>query len=102
TVMMVVFGFLRTEQSAWWNVLAWTLRNGATLAPVLAALFWPQATRRAVVSAMGLGFGSGLAWYHLGDWAPGQFFLGIHPVWIGMTVNLIVMVAVSLLQSSQP
>ena len=39
TALMIVFGFLRTEQSAWWNVLAWTLRNGATLAPVLAALF---------------------------------------------------------------
>jgi SSS family solute:Na+ symporter len=96
TALMILFGFLRTEQSAWWNVLSWTLRNGATLAPLLAALFWPLATRRAVVAAMGLGFSSGLAWYHLGDWAPAQFFLGVHPVWVGMTVNVVVMVSVTL------
>jgi SSS family solute:Na+ symporter len=100
TALMILFGFLRTEQSAWWNVLAWTLRNGATLAPVLAALFWPLATRRAVVAAMGLGFSSGLAWYHLGDWAPAGFFLGVHPVWVGMTVNVVVMVSVTLRETA--
>jgi SSS family solute:Na+ symporter len=100
TALMILFGFLRTEQSAWWNVLAWTLRNGATLAPVLAALFWPLATRRAVVAAMSLGFSSGLAWYHLGGWAPSQFFLGVHPVWVGMTVNVVVMVSVTLRETA--
>lgn len=101
TALMILFGFLRTEQSAWWNVLAWTLRNGATLAPVLAALFWPVATRRAVVSAMALGFTTGLTWYHLGGWAPTHFFLGIHPVWIGMSVNLVTLVTVTLAQPSR-
>ena len=46
TVLMIIFGMLRTEQSAWWNVLAWTIRNSATFAPVLAALFWPVVTRK--------------------------------------------------------
>ncbi|WP_338749529.1 sodium:solute symporter family protein [Janibacter alittae] len=99
TALMIAFGFLRAEQSAWWNVLAWTLRNGATLAPVLAALFWPLATRRAVVAAMIVGFGTGLAWYQLGGWQPDQFHLGVHPVWVGMSVNLLVMVVVTLLES---
>ncbi|WP_152186685.1 sodium:solute symporter family protein [Segeticoccus rhizosphaerae] len=99
TALMITFGFLRTEQSAWWNVLAWTLRNGATLAPVLAALFWPLATRRAVVAAMGAGFTTGLAWYQLGGWQPDQFYLGIHPVWVGMTVNLVAMVTITLIES---
>lgn len=101
TALMITFGFLRAEQSAWWNVLAWTLRNGATLAPVLAALFWPLATRRAVIAAMSCGFVTGLAWYQLGGWHPDQFYLGIHPVWAGMTVNLTVLLAVTLLGSSQ-
>lgn len=96
TALMIVFGFLRTEESAWWNVLAWTLRNGATLAPVLGALFWPLATRRSVHAALVLGFGSGLVWYHLGGWKPTQFELGIHPVWVGMTVNVTVMLLVTL------
>lgn len=96
TLLMIMFAFLRTEQAAWWNVLAWTLRNGATLAPVLAVLFWPLATRRASIAAMLAGFGAGLGWYHVGGWSPAEFLLGIHPVWVGMTVNVVVMIGVSL------
>jgi SSS family solute:Na+ symporter len=97
---MIIFGFLRTDQSAWWNVLAWTLRNGATLAPVIAALFWPLATRKAVYAALSTGFASGLIWYYLGDWQANRFFAGIHPVWIGMSTNLITLLAVTLLQTA--
>ena len=100
TALMIVFGFLRTEQSAWWNVLAWTLRNGATLAPVIAALFWPLATRRAVYAALSTGFVSGLAWYQLGDWQPSAFFAGVHPVWVGMGVNLATLVGVTLAETA--
>ena len=99
TAVMIVFGFLRTEQSAWWNVLAWTLRNGATLAPVLAALFWPLATRRSVYAALSLGFLAGLSWYQLGGWAPDTFLFGIHPVWVGMSVNVIALVSVTLVET---
>ena len=99
TVLMILFAFLRTEQAAWWNVLAWTLRNGATLAPVLAALFWPLATRRSGHAAMLAGFGSGLVWYHFGGWSPTQFLFGIHPVWVGMTINIGVMISVSLVST---
>lgn len=96
TVLMIVFAFLRTEQSAWWNVLAWTLRNGATLAPVLAAFFWPLATRRAALAAMIVGFAAGLIWYQLGGWSPSKFHLGIHPVWVGMSLNVVVLIGVTL------
>lgn len=99
TALMIVFGFLPTEQSAWWNVLAWTLRNGATLAPVLAALFWPLATRRSAYAALSLGFLAGLSWYQLGRWAPDSFLFGIHPVWVGMSVNVIVLVSVALVET---
>lgn len=98
TGLMILFGFFRTEQSAWWNVLAWTLRNGATFAPVLAALFWPLATRRAILVALALGFLAGLSWYQLGDWLPNSFYLGIHPVWVGMTSNLFTLVVVTLVE----
>lgn len=99
TFLMIGFAFLRTEQAAWWNVLAWTLRNGATLAPVLAAFFWPLATRRAAIPAMVAGFVSGLLWYHWGDWSPTAFFLGIHPVWVGMATNVVVMIALTLVST---
>ena len=97
TGLMILFSILRTEQSAWWNVLAWTLRNGATLAPVLAVFFWPLATRTAVYSSMVAGFSAGILWNHLADWSPKEFFLGTHPVWVGMSVNVFTLVAVTLL-----
>lgn len=96
TALMILFAFLRTEQSAWWNILAWTLRNGATLAPVLAVFFWPLATRWAAYASLVTGFTSGLLWYQLGGWSPSHFFAGIHPVWVGMSVNVIVLIAVTL------
>ncbi|GAA4386693.1 sodium:solute symporter family protein [Brevibacterium pityocampae] len=97
TIVMVMFALLRSEQSAWWNVMAWTLRNGATFAPVLAAFFWPLATRSAVLTALLAGFGSGLTWYTLSDFDPTAFFLGIHPVWVGMIANLTGLTVVTLI-----
>lgn len=99
TALMIFYGILRTEQAAWWNVLAWTLRNGATLAPVLAVLLWPLATRAATQTAMLSGFVAGIGWNQLSDWSATSFFVGIHPVWVGMTVNLVVMVAVTLVRA---
>jgi SSS family solute:Na+ symporter len=97
TALMIGFGMLRTEQSAWWNVLAWTIRNSATFAPVLAALFWPVVTKRAVVASLLTGFSSGLLWYYLGDWQPSTFYLNIHPVWVGSSINILTIVIVTLL-----
>ncbi len=96
TGLMILFAFLRTEQAAWWNILAWTLRNGATLAPVLAVFFWPLATRRAAWASLVSGFLAGLIWYQLGAWSPSSFHLGIHPVWVGMSVNVVVLITVTL------
>lgn len=98
TVLMIGFGLLRTEQAAWWNILAWTMRNSATFAPVVAVLFWRLATKEAVIGSMILGFLSGISWYHLGGWAPNEFYYNIHPVWIGMSVNLSTLTIITLLQ----
>ncbi|MBE3586164.1 sodium:solute symporter family protein [Desulfofundulus thermocisternus] len=100
TGVMILLSFLRSDQAAWWNVLAWTLRNGATFAPVVAALFWPLATRRAAVTAMLCGFLSGLAWYYLGGWHPNNFYLNIHPVFVGMSANILGMVLVTLVEQA--
>ena len=96
TGLMIAFGLLRTEQSAWWNVFAWTIRNSATFAPVVAALFWPVVTKRAVVASLFTGFTSGLLWYYLGGWHPQEFYLNIHPVWIGSSVNILTITLVTL------
>jgi len=98
TVLMVVFASLRSEQSAWWNVLAWVARNSATFAPVVAALFWPLATRRAVLASMAVGTLTGLGWYHLSHWSLALFFLHTHPVWPGMIANIVALVVITLLE----
>lgn len=100
TGLMIIFGMMRTEQAAWWNVLAWTMRNSATLAPVVAVLFWRLATKEAVVGSMVVGFLSGMSWYHLGGWMPNEFYLNIHPVWIGMSANVGTLVLVTLIQTA--
>ena len=101
TVLMVIFGLLRSEQSAWWNILAWTARNSATFAPVITALLWRGATRQGAVVAMVVGFGTGMLWYQLSGWGISQFLYGIHPVWLGMSANLLVLVLVSLATSRE-
>lgn len=98
TVVMVLFALMRAEESAWWNVMAWTLRNGATFAPVLAAFFWPLATRSAALTALLAGFSAGLGWYALSGFSATDFFLGTHPVWVAMIANLGGIVLVTLAQ----
>lgn len=100
TILMVIFGILRSEQSAWWNILAWTVRNSATFAPVIAALLWRGATRQGALGAMVIGFATGLLWYDLSGWGVAQFLYGIHPVWLGMSANLLALVLLSLATSS--
>lgn len=101
TAVMIVFGMLRTEQSAWWNILAWTMRNSATFAPVVAVLFWKLATKEAVIGSMIIGFLSGISWYHLGGWQPNEFYLNIHPVWVGMSANISTLAIITLLQRAR-
>ncbi len=100
TLEMILLGLMRSENASWWNVLAWTLRNGSTFAPVVVALAWPLATRRGAIAALLGGFVSGLSWYALGGWDPVKFFFNIHPVFIGMTFNILLMVVVSMVDNA--
>ncbi|ASN05767.1 sodium:solute symporter family protein [Virgibacillus necropolis] len=99
TVLMIGFAMLRSEQSAWWNILAWVTRNSATFAPVIAALFWPIVTKRAALVSLFCGSASGLLWYHLGNWDINNFYLNSHPVWVGMIVNIATLCLVTLLDN---
>lgn len=99
TGLLVLFGLIRAENAAWWNITAWTLRNGATFAPVLAAFFWPVATRSGALAALLTGFGAGLGWHALSGFSATDFTLGTHPVWVGMIANLTALVVVSLATS---
>ncbi|HLR66896.1 sodium:solute symporter family protein [Virgibacillus alimentarius] len=99
TLLMIVFAFLRSEQSAWWNVFAWVTRNSATFAPVAAALFWPIVTKRAALISLFSGSISGLLWYHFGGWHVTEFYLNTHPVWVGMSINLFTISLVTIIDN---
>jgi solute:Na+ symporter, SSS family len=99
TALMVGFAMLRSDQSAWWNVLAWVTRNSATFAPVVAALFWPLVTKRAAIVSLITGSLSGLLWYHLGGWEVGKFYLNTHPVWVGMIINIFTLSSITLIET---
>lgn len=98
TGLMLIFGLARPEQAAWWNVFAWSIRNGATFAPVVAALFWPLATKRAAIASLLFGGGASLTWYALGHFDVAHFYGGIHPVWIGSIVNMLTLLIGTLIE----
>ena len=96
TLLMIIYSLLRTQDSAWWNIFAWVVRNSATFAPVITALFWSLATKRAAFWSMIAGFLSGVIWNYLGGWNSVHFYLNTHPVWIGMSMNVIFIIVISL------
>jgi SSS family solute:Na+ symporter len=49
-----------------------------------------------------IGFVTGLLWYQLSGWGISQFLYGIHPVWLGMSANILVLVLLSLVTASDP
>jgi SSS family solute:Na+ symporter len=49
-----------------------------------------------------IGFVTGLLWYQLSGWGISQFLYGIHPVWLGMSANILVLVLLSLATASDP
>lgn len=97
TFLMILLGSLRSEQAAWWNIFAWTARNGATFAPLVSALFWPAANKQGVNSALIAGFFTGLIWNYLGNWDAESFYLNIHPVWVSMSANILFIILFSLI-----
>jgi len=100
TGVLIIYGFMRSEQAAWWNIFAFNLRNSAIFAPIIAAIVWPVASRRATVITMILGCSAGFVWYYLGNFDPVKFFVKIHPMWIGMSVGILTLIIASVLEQS--
>jgi SSS family solute:Na+ symporter len=48
---------------------------------------------------MVVGFLAGMGWYELSGWGIANFAYGIHPVWLGMSANILVLVLASLFTS---
>src|SRR5699024_12866185 len=58
--------------------------------------FWPVVKKRAVLASLCTGFITGLSWYYLGGWDPEEFFLNIHPVWMGSSINVLTIILVTI------
>lgn len=100
TLVLIIYGFMRSEQAAWWNIFAFNLRNSAIFAPTIAAIVWPVASRKATILTMIFGSLSGFLWYYFGDFNPAQFFMKIHPMWIGMSTGIVTLILVSLIEQN--
>ena len=51
---------------------------------------------------MVIGFVTGLLWYQFSGWGVSQFLYGIHPVWLGMSANILALVLLSFVTASDP
>lgn len=97
-VLVVVYALLRPDQLAWWQVFGLTLRNAAVFVPTLTALAWPVARRAAVGWSMVTGVAAGLLWNAATGFSATRFLLGVHPVWVGTGVAVLVVLLLGLLQ----
>jgi solute:Na+ symporter, SSS family len=88
TIILVVFATLRPGQAAWWSVFAFTIRNSSQISLMLGALIWTAMSVRAAYASMVVGGVLSFVWYALASFSTTNFFLGIHPMWIGMSLAL--------------
>ena len=88
TLILVIFATLRPTQAAWWSVFAFTVRNSSLIALMLAALIWAAMSVRAAYVSMAAGGVLSFVWYAIASFSTTNFYLGIHPMWIGMSVAL--------------
>ncbi len=89
TVVLIVLGTLRPSNSAWWSVFAFAVRNGALVSLPLGALVWGAMNARAGYCSMIVGGVSAFIWYALNSFSTTGFYLGIHPMWIGLCLALV-------------
>ncbi len=89
TFILIILGTLRPSDSAWWSVFGFAVRNAALVSLPLAALVWMAMSARAGYCSMIMGGVSAFVWYALNSFSTTRFYLGIHPMWIGLSLALV-------------
>lgn len=75
--------------------------TGGVLVPWLAVFYWPRGTSDAAFWSLGVGAGLTVAWWWAGYFANTAEFLGLHPVFIGLPISIILFFGISFLQEPE-
>lgn len=75
--------------------------TGGVLVPWLAVFYWPRGTADAAFWSLGIGAGMTVAWWWAGYFADTAEFMGLHPVFIGLPLSIILFFAISLYQEPE-
>lgn len=72
--------------------------TGGVLVPWLAAFYWPRGTADGAFWSLLFGAGLTVAWWWAGYFANTEEFLGLHPVFVGLPISIILFFGISYIQ----
>lgn len=75
--------------------------TGGVLVPWLAVFYWPRGTSDAAFWSLAIGAGMTVIWWWAGYFADTAEFMGLHPVFIGLPLSIILFFAISLMQEPE-
>lgn len=75
--------------------------TGGVLVPWLAVFYWPRATTDAAFWSLAIGASATVVWWWAGYFAGVNEYLGLHPIFIGLPLSIILFFAISLMQEPE-
>lgn len=75
--------------------------TGGVLVPWLAVFYWPRGTSDAAFWSLVVGAGMTVVWWWAGYFADTAEFMGLHPVFVGLPLSIILFFAISLMQDPE-
>lgn len=75
--------------------------TGGVLVPWLAAFYWPRGTSDAAFWSLAVGAGLTVAWWWAGYFADTSEFMGLHPVFVGLPLSILLFFGISLAQEPE-
>lgn len=75
--------------------------TGGVLVPWLAAFYWPRGTSDAAFWSIALGAGLTVAWWWAGWFADTAEFMGLHPIFVGLPLSILLFFGISLAQEPE-
>lgn len=95
-LLVVVVALVRPDELAWWRVFGQTIRSAAIFAPTVSYFLWPLATKKGVLWSMVGGVATSLLWNAATGFSATVFLFAINPMWVGLSVSMVVLLVVSL------
>jgi SSS family solute:Na+ symporter len=89
SLFTIGFAIVLPSGVEFWTIVGFVLRNTALFPLIVIGLFWNAISKRAAIIAAIGGALTGIGWY-LASYP--KFFLGAHPMFVGMIVSILVVV----------